>query len=131
MSIIKSFFLLMLLFASTGCALQPAAPDSAELRALPVVRMGTARGSHNNYILFVPRGQMFHIELNIAGDLLTGQIHKVINTSLKQDVYLYQHWGSYDGKHWQLLHNMLGVGLSMGMDNQKAFIKVKLTEQEK
>ena len=128
MSTPNALFLLMLLSAASGGAMQPAPPNPAELQALPIVRMGRATGEHKNYILYVPKGQGFPVQLSFTGKPLKGKIQQVLRATLKQDLYLYQHWGSYDGKHWQPLRQMLGIGLSMGMDNKQAFIKVELTQ---
>jgi len=126
----KTFALLCSLFAGVGCALQPAALDPAALRALPVVNMGMPTHGHKDkdYVLHVPRGQAFPIDLTLGGGPLAGAYHEVINATLTRDIYLYQHWGSYDGRHWRPLRQMLGIGLSMGMDTRMAFIKVELSE---
>ncbi len=129
MPIRKALYLLILLSTTSACATRLASgPDLALIQKLPVVRMGTPSHGHKDYILHVPKGQVFPIDLTIDGGPFKGAYHEVINAALKQDMYLYQHWGSYDGKRWQPLRQMLGLGLSMGMDTSKAFIKVELSE---
>lgn len=122
MNILKTLFLtgVIALVATSGISLASDRPDASLLDKVPTVTMGQPEVRYNDYALYIPGGQTFPVELSLSGDLIRGKHSQTIEVQLDRDVYLYQTWISYDGKQWSDTKETVGIGISMGLDHEKA-----------
>lgn len=84
----------------TGCA-SMTPPTAQSLSQTPVVRFGEHAPENQPFVLWYPAGVDIPINTSASGSLLEKTDAHTLNVKLKQDVYVYQHWASFDGKTWQ------------------------------
>ncbi len=83
----------------SGCAgLMP--PKTEDMARVPVVRYGDAAPAGQEFVMFFPAGMELPVVATVDGTLLEQQAKANMQVSLKRDVYIYQHWVSFDGKTW-------------------------------
>ena len=89
--------LLSLTLALGACATAPSADEMAQT---PVVRYGEITHA-KSFVLLYPAGTPLPVVASVSGTLLSKGAEATMNVKLKRDVYVYQHWASFDGKHWE------------------------------
>lgn len=89
---------LLLTLTATGCATVP--PSSSEMERMPVVRFGDTAPA-TPFVLLYPAGTPLPVTASITGTLLEKSDEATLKVTLKQDIYRYKQWASFDGKHWQ------------------------------
>ena len=128
MQLANILILMVILGAVTACANQ-IGPNGELWANVPTVQMGGAKTQLQDYVLYIPKGQAFPVEIGLTGYLLEAPVSEVFTATLNRDLYLYKKWMSYDGTTWTPLNSLLGVALSMGMDNEKGHITAELTDR--
>lgn len=88
---------LSLALALGGCA---TAPSASEMAQTPVVRYGETP-SAKSFVTLYPAGTPLPVIASVTGTLLAKGDQAQLNVTLKRDVYVYQRWASFDGKHWE------------------------------
>lgn len=111
----------------TGCGVDMP-PSESEMKAMPVVKMGSSSPLPDKYVLYLPKGQSFPVEISLKGYLLKSPVKQKVMISLDRDVYLYKYWMSYDGKSWKSFRQYAGMALSAGMDNHKGTFALTITK---
>ena len=95
-----------------GCAsLQVPAAES--LAAIPVVQFGEAVPVNGDFILYFPAGKPIPVVATIKGSALSHEAESTLNVSLKQDIYAYRQWVSFDRKTWQRGNDVLGFNIEV------------------
>lgn len=97
------------LLALSACATPP---DSAQLANLPVVEFGNPVPGGDKFILHFPAGKTIATDVEISGNLLVKPARQVLKVKLKQDIYSYKQWVSYDKQHWVKAHDTLAFKLA-------------------
>lgn len=91
-------FSAILSFALSACAMIP--PSTAEMSKVPVVRFGESAPA-TPFVLLYPAGTPLPVIASVTGTLLEKGDQARLNVALKRDIYVYQHWASFDGEHWE------------------------------
>lgn len=106
------------LLALTGCAsLTP--PTAQSLSHTPVVRFGEHAPENQPFILWYPAGVDIPINTSASGSLLEKTDASTLNVKLKQDVYVYQQWASFDGKTWQQGNRMIDTQVHFALPGER------------
>lgn len=108
-----------------GCASMNT-PSSSLIDTVPVVRVGDTDNIPNDHIIFIPANTEFPIEFSVKGSVFNHDISSKVMASFKQDMYLYKHWASLDGKHWVNSHKLMRVEPAGGFDKTGGKVEVKL-----
>ena len=95
-----------------GCASMQA-PTSEALTAVPVVEFGNAAPEGGDFILYFPAGKPIPMTTAIKGSALSEEAEITQTVKLKQDIYAYKEWVSFDGKHWQPSEDVLAIKADM------------------
>ncbi|USF86327.1 hypothetical protein [Candidatus Endoriftia persephonae] len=119
---------MLLALGISGCA-SMAPPSSAEMAKLPVVEIGSGTPDSPDYVLHIPAGQTFPVELVIDGSMLQQKAGANTQVSLQRELYLYKQWLSYDGKSWQPTHEQVDFTLSAGLNGEGGKVVVKANDR--
>jgi hypothetical protein len=95
-----------------GCASMQA-PTSEVLAAVPMVEFGNAAPKNSDFILYFPAGKPIPMTTSIKGSALSEEAETTQTVKLKQDIYAYKEWVSFDGKHWQPSEDALTINADM------------------
>lgn len=94
-------------------------PSSDTLAAVPSIRYGQSAPADGDYILIYPAGLALPMEASITGDLFEADQHATLQPRLKQDVYVYKHWASFDGKQWARADKLVGGQFEIVLPGEK------------
>jgi len=95
-----------------GCAsLQK--PTTETLGAIPVVQFGEAVPAGGDFILHFPAGKPIPVVATIKGSAFSQEAESTLNVTLKQDIYAYKQWVSFDRKTWQRGDDALGFNVEI------------------
>lgn len=102
----------------TGCAsLTP--PTAQSLSKIPVIKFGEHAPEKQPFVLWYPAGINIPMNTSVTGSLLEKTDAYTLNVKLKQDVYVYQHWASFDGKTWHQANTMIDSKLLFNLPGEK------------
>ena len=114
------------LFASLlAAALLPAcaslsAPSPEEIAKLPVIKYGQASPESGEFVLYYPAHTDLPVVTRIDGNLFSQTAQADLKVQLKQDVYVYRHLVSLDGKSWQNGQQKIGGRVTLNLPGDKA-----------
>lgn len=112
--------LVLALSALTLSACASLAPPSGDtLAALPSIRFGQNAPADGDYILIYPAGAPLPMEASITGDLFEADQRATLQPRLKQDIYVYKHWASFDGKQWTRADKLVGGQFEIVLPGEK------------
>ena len=83
-------------------------PDASVLETLPIIKVGQAKPAQGDYILFLPASELITATAKVQGTLFEKTDSKDLQVKLKQDLYLYKNWASYDKKKWVKDNDAIG-----------------------
>lgn len=111
-----------------------AAPlDQARLAKLPVVEFGNPVPANNDFILHFPAGKTIPTNVEIGGNLIVKPAQRVLKVKLKQDIYSYKKWMSYDKQHWVPARDALVIKLAAKIPGYQyprpGYIKLELSKK--
>ncbi len=110
-----------------GCAsLQT--PSSDLITKIPIVEIGKEKPQSNEYILFVPAGKDVPIKLSVGGSFLSEEGFAETKVKLRQDLYLYKYWSSFDGRNWKRSHRVFDAVFSAGLEPQGLKVEIKINK---
>jgi hypothetical protein len=75
-------------------------PDTSVLNALPVIKLGQAKPPQGDYIVYLPANEPVTATTKVQGNLFENSNSKDLQVKLKQDLYLYKNWVSFDKRKW-------------------------------
>lgn len=75
-------------------------PEAAALEALPLIKVGQAKPAQGDYIVFLPASELVTATAKVQGTLFEKTDSKDLQVKLKQDLYLYKNWVSFDRQKW-------------------------------
>lgn len=75
-------------------------PEAAALEALPLIKVGQAKPAQGDYIVFLPASELITATAKVQGTLFEKTDSKDLQVKLKQDLYLYKNWVSFDRQKW-------------------------------
>ena len=75
-------------------------PEAATLEALPLIKVGQAKPAQGDYIVFLPASELITATAKVQGTLFEKTDSKDLQVKLKQDLYLYKNWVSFDRQKW-------------------------------
>ena len=75
-------------------------PEAAALEALPLIKVGQAKPAQGDYIVFLPASELITATAKVQGTLFEKTDSKDLQVKLKQDLYLYKNWVSFDKQKW-------------------------------
>lgn len=97
---IASVVLTLIAISLVGCSgMMP--PNAKEMAQIPVIRFGDDAPAGKEFALFYPAGMSLPVNASVSGTLLAQSDKATLHVTLKQDVYAYKQWVSFDGKTWQ------------------------------
>ena len=118
MKIRLAFATPLAIIALSACAgLQP--PPTDELSSLPVVRYGQPVAEGKNFILHYPAGVPLPVDALVSGNIFEKNEQALLKPRLKQDIYLYKSWLSFDGKTWQRSDHLIGGKIELLLPGEK------------
>lgn len=101
-----------------GCA--GLVPPSADTMAkMPVVRYGETAPAGGEYVLLYPAGAPLPVVASVSGSLLSKPGQARMEVATNRDVYVYQHWLSFDGKNWTAANNAVGGEFAITLPGEK------------
>jgi hypothetical protein len=110
----KSFIVLSIIVASailTACAGLP--PSAAEIAKVPQIQFGQPLPEGDNYVLHFPAGTPLPVSTVVDGNLFEHDGQATLHVILKRDVYVYRHFASFDGQHWQPARKLIETHLEL------------------
>ena len=120
---------LIMLVSLGGCASWQT--PSADLTArVPTIEVGQLKPEGNEYVLLVPAGKNIPVKLTVGGSFLSKEGATETTVQLRQDLYLYKHWSSFDGKKWERSHGQFEVLISAGMDPEGGKVEIKVNKPQ-
>ena len=75
-------------------------PDANVLEALPIITLGQAKPAQGDYIVYLSASELITATTTVRGTLLDKADSKDVQVKLKQDLYMYKNWVSFDKKNW-------------------------------
>lgn len=103
----------------SGCAMTPASPPDT-VQQLSVIdvsnNLSAARIQQHDYIIHVPAGETFDINVKIGGSLLSDEVVQRVPVRLSRDLYVYKSWASFDKVQWKNSHELLNIAVSGGLE---------------
>jgi methionine-rich copper-binding protein CopC len=75
-------------------------PDASVMDALPVIKLGQAKPVQGDYIVYLPASEPVTATTKVQGTLFEKTDSKELQVKLKQDLYLYKYWVSFDKRQW-------------------------------
>ena len=92
--------LTLIAFSFAGCSgMMP--PNAKEMAQIPIVRLGDEVPAGKEFALLYPAGMSLPVNASVGGTLMAQSDKAILHVTLKQDVYAYKQWVSFDGKTWQ------------------------------
>lgn len=98
-------------------------PDASALEALPLIKVGQAKPAQGDYIVYLPASELITATAKVQGTLFEKTDSKDLQVKLKQDLYMYKNWVSYDKKNWVKDNDAIGGNFRVtlpGWDHPKA-----------
>jgi len=127
--LLSSWSVYIVMVGVAGCAsLQNPSPDL--ITKIPIVEIGKEKPQGNEYILFVPAGKDVPIKLSVGGSFLSEEGFAETRVKLRQDLYLYKYWSSFDGKNWKRSHRVFDTILSAGLEPAGGKVEIKVNKAE-
>ena len=120
---------LVILGSLGGCASWQT-PSADLTTRVPTIEIGRAKPEGNEYILFVPAGKDVPVKLTVGGSFLLKEGAAETAVKLRQDLYLYKHWSSFDGKKWERSHGLFEILISAGMDPEGGKVEIKVNKAQ-
>lgn len=103
----------LLSLALLGLGACAAPPTAATLDKLPVVDFGKPVPANGDYILHFTAGKPIPTQVEIGGNLFQQPARHTLTVKLKQDIYSYKNWISYDKQHWVSGRDALAVKMNV------------------
>lgn len=103
----------------SACASLMPPPSADELAGVPVVRYGQPVAAGKNFILHYPAGVPLPVESRVSGNIFEKDEQAALNPRLKQDIYLYKTWLSFDGKTWQRSNELIGGNIELHLPGEQ------------
>jgi hypothetical protein len=105
------YLLLPALVGVVGCAsLQT--PTAESLRSVPMVEFGTPVPA-GDFVLHFAAGKPIPVVASVTGSALAQEAESTLNVTLKQDIYAYKQWVSFDRVAWVRSDKALGFKLEL------------------
>lgn len=83
-----------------GCA-SWMAPSEKDMAQVPVVRFGSTAPAGKEFVVMYPAGTPLPVVASVGGTLMDQGDKATLRVTLKQNVYVYKRWVSFDGKNWK------------------------------
>ncbi|MCI0504546.1 MAG: hypothetical protein L0Z73_00405 [Gammaproteobacteria bacterium] len=116
---------LIILGGLSGCATWQ--KPSADLATkIPVIEIGQPKPEGNEYILLVRAGKDIPVKLTVDGSFLSKEGATETTVNVRQDVYLYKQWSSFDGKEWE--RGLFQVLISAGVGPEGGNVDIKVNQ---
>ncbi len=116
------------LFTLAACAPMTPAPIS-KIEKLPIVKVGEAAPSNSEYVVYFPVNSPVPVSVRTHGSLFNEDQTVKGSVRLTRDLYLYKHWASHDGKHWENSHRLIDVDFGGGFDISGLNTDIKLEKK--
>lgn len=107
-----------ILLAAAALAACASVPSTDEIAALPVVTYGQAAPAGQPFVLRYPAGVALPVHTGVGGSLLAQEGSADFQVKLKRDIYVYKNLASFDGKHWQPGHDIVGGSIVMTLPGE-------------
>ena len=119
----RTFIYAFTAFALSACAsLTP--PSTAHLATLPTLEIGQSAPADREYILHIPAGKPIPFKLEVSGSAITQPGTASTFVESRQEVYVYKHWASLDGKTWLPNRQLFKSVFSVGLDTHGGIAKI-------
>ncbi len=125
----KPIIILFVIALLSGCA-SMIAPTEDLIREKTVIEIGGNEPDSKEYIIHIPAGKEFPVTLDVDGSLLRKKGKTVTFISLDKELYLFNYWASYDGKHWSRLNELFGFTISVGVKPKGGHVTVGISQRE-
>lgn len=107
---------LLILIATTSCQ-QLTKPDQSALEKMPVIEFGQTIPEKGEFILHFPAGQLIPVATSVKGTAFAQIDKHTLNVALKQDIYNYKNWVSFDRIYWQASEDVLDFHFNLRIPN--------------
>lgn len=111
------------IIALSGCA-SMAPPTVEKLAGLPTFEIGQNVPADHEYILHIAAGKPIPFKLEVSGSAIAQPGTASTFVESRQEVYVYKHWASLDGKTWLPSQQLFKSILSVGLDTQGGIAKI-------
>lgn len=122
-------FSLIALLTATGCA-SFQTPDEDLINRVPIVEIGQPEPQGSDYILLVRAGKEVPVKLSVSGSFFSEEGLAETKVKLRQDLYLYKYWSSFDGKQWERSHRMFSALISVGLESEGGKVDIKFNQAQ-
>ncbi|MGC2165960.1 MAG: hypothetical protein WA632_08110 [Gallionella sp.] len=117
--------------ALSACAGVPPKPE--ELAKVPRVEFGQVLPQGNDYVLHFPAGASLPVAAVVEGNLLEHGDQATMHVTLKNDVYAYHQFVSFDGTNWLPSRKLIDIHLELQIPqkggNNAGIVRVKIDEK--
>lgn len=107
MKTLQQFLIAIAGLSLIGCA-SWMAPSEKSMAQVPVVRFGSPAPAGKEFVVMYPAGTPLPVIASVGGTLMAQGDKATLQPVLKRDVYVYKHWVSFDGKHWEYGRHAVG-----------------------
>ncbi|MBS1145403.1 MAG: putative secreted protein [Proteobacteria bacterium] len=94
-------------------------PSPDDIARLPVVRYGQPAPADGNFVLYYPAGVDLPVIAKIDGSLFSKPDQATLKVRIKQDIYTYRQFISFDGKTWDNGQDRIGGKVSLVMPGDR------------
>jgi hypothetical protein len=98
-------------------------PSDDAMAALPTIKLGQPKPAQGDYVVYLPASEPVAASATVQGSLFEKTESKALHVKLKQDLYLYKHWVSFDRRNWVPDTDAVGGNIRVALpsyDNPKA-----------
>lgn len=121
--IIVFWYTLIVSLFFSGCSAL-STPSAETMARLPVIKLGDKKPEHQEYIFFIPADTDMPIKLHLKGSLIAHSVEQTSTTRLNHALYLYKHWASLDGQHWQPRSKLVKMLIGIGVGPEGGSVKI-------
>ena len=95
---------------------------------LPTLEIGQSAPADQEYILHIPAGKPIPFKLEVSGSAITQPGTASTFVESRQEVYVYKHWASLDGKTWLPNRQLFKSVFSVGLDTRGGIAKIRFDQ---
>ena len=134
MKILLWLMVVVAIIAFSGCATSQK-PYQEMFANLPIVTFSESVPTDGNFILYFPAGRPIPTTVSIIGNLFEQTAEEILYVTLRDDIYTYKKWVSFDSKTWHKGKDVLDTILEIkipGYDYPKpGYMKLQMDATQK
>lgn len=90
-------------------------PSTTDMAKITTVRFGDDAPVGKEFAILYPAGMPLPVLATVNGSLFAQSDQATLHVTLKNDVYAYKQWVSFDGRTWQRSDTLIGGKFEMNV----------------